>query len=136
LLGYGHPHLCRFNGSGIACSLHYAAKLGGDSNVTNEVIVGGYELRVVICNYQIYPITAECRTPYETFTTCVDPVSAPFQKPENRSLKSTISDFRLLYPDFGLVELPGTAPGSTAAYSVTTFSVISGRSLNFKYSVN
>ena len=34
------------------CSL-LIAQLGSFSNITNEVIVSGYELMVVICNYQI-----------------------------------------------------------------------------------
>ena len=56
----------------------YAAKLGSNCMSTDKrIVVGCYELRVVICNYQIYPITAESRTPQETFTTRVDPVSAP-----------------------------------------------------------
>jgi len=57
----------------------YAAKLGSNCITNNNiaVVISCYELRVVICNYQKYPITAESRTPQETFTTRVDPVSAP-----------------------------------------------------------
>ena len=77
MLGNGQPHLYRFKGKGIEVA-KLAAQLGGNSFVTNEhIVVSGYELIVVICNYQIYPITAESRTPKETFTTRVDPVSAP-----------------------------------------------------------
>jgi hypothetical protein len=44
----------------------------------SEVIVHGYELRIVVCSYKNSPITAEqYRTPPEAFTALVDPVSGP-----------------------------------------------------------
>ncbi len=60
--------------SNVAC---YTAQLSSDGITNDDVVVSCYELRVVICNYQNYPITVEYRTPSETFTTRVDPVSAP-----------------------------------------------------------
>src|SRR5690606_34172184 len=41
---------------GVAC---YTAQLGGDTVTMDSVAMRGYELRVLICNYQNFPITAE-----------------------------------------------------------------------------
>ena len=77
------PHLIQVSGQELKCS-YVSIQLSSDTYITNEVIVGCYELRVVICNYQNYPVTAGSRTPQRAFTTRVDPVSGP---PESASAK-------------------------------------------------
>jgi len=54
LLGTGKPHQIQVSESELKCSFA-TAQLGSDANITsdNRVVIGCYELMVVICNYQI-----------------------------------------------------------------------------------
>ena len=70
------------------------------------------------------------RTPQITFITRVDPVSAPPPLTLTRindNLEAATAARGSFRVKLKMVELPGTAPGSTIAYSVTTFSVITGK---------
>ncbi len=69
-----YPMLVR-QGLNVAC---YASQLGSDCFANNSVVISGYSIVVIICNYKNSPITADTipSTPI-AFTTRVDPVSAP-----------------------------------------------------------
>lgn len=108
-----------FSGSmpkGLKCR-YYTTQLGGDSNVSNEVIVGCYELRVVVCNYQNFPITAENTERRKSPLLRVSILFRPHRLP--------------LDSEWQFGGAAGHCPRVHDAYSATAFSVITGQALYF-----
>lgn len=100
LLGRPTPHLKSVRKTGIICS--YYLRLSSDSTSCCGVIIG-YDI-VVVGNYKKSPITVDTIPDTNfTFTTRVDPVSAP----PGFAINAFMHFLRKL------VEPPGTAPGST-----------------------
>lgn len=44
---------------GISVAFARRLKLSGQTNVTNDVIVSGYECNIVVCIYHFSPVTAD-----------------------------------------------------------------------------
>lgn len=75
---------------------------------------------VIVCIYQRYPVTADGRTPQYAFTSRVDPVSAPYSLVHPRLFLEAATAARGQFREkLKMVELPGTAPGSTTAIPQT-----------------